>query len=66
MLANYTQYKAHVAPIYQNEIDRHLFATASYHPRNKRSRDSKGASASLRNWISRWSRWKDERENTGS
>ena len=30
MLAQYKRYKAHVAPIYQTEIDRHLFATASF------------------------------------
>jgi hypothetical protein len=35
MLSQYKRYKAHVAPIYQSEIDRHLFATASFRRQKK-------------------------------
>ena len=45
MLAQYRRYKAHVAPIYQSEIDRHLFATASFRGGKK--------SKSRSNWWSR-------------
>jgi hypothetical protein len=44
MLTYLTQYKAHVAPVYQSEIDRHLFATASFRGRDK----SRGA---VREWL---------------
>jgi hypothetical protein len=44
MFAYYQQYKAHVAPVYQSEIDRHLFATASFRGKDK----SPGA---VREWL---------------
>ena len=44
MFTYYKQYKAHVAPVYQSEIDRHLFATASFRGRDK----SPGA---VREWL---------------
>lgn len=54
MFAPYKQYKARVAPLYQNEIDRHLFATASFH----RSDPGSGPWHAWRLvwWLRRWLR----------
>lgn len=58
MISQYKRYKAHVAPIYQSEIDRHLFATASFRGRGKGTRRSAAWRDRLRmQWVSLWSRW---------
>jgi hypothetical protein len=60
MFSYYKEYKAHVAPIYQNEIDRHLFATASYRNRAKRRENARVRREKLRaQWASRFARWRD-------
>lgn len=58
MFSQYKQYKAHVAPIYQSEIDRHLFATASFRRRRKRAHRSLAWRERLRTLgLSLWARW---------
>ena len=60
MFTYYKQYKSHVAPIYQSEIDRHLFATASFRWRNK----SPGA---VREWLrAQISRWVHSKPNAAA
>jgi hypothetical protein len=50
MLSYYKRYKAKVAPVYRSEIDRHLFATASF--RRRKSPD--GESQTWREWLRAW------------
>jgi hypothetical protein len=58
MISQYKRYKAHVAPIYQSEIDRHLFATASFRGRGKGTSRSATWRERLRlQWVGLWSRW---------
>jgi hypothetical protein len=58
MISQYKRYKAHVAPIYRSEIDRHLFATASFRDRKKGAERSVAWRERLRvQWASLWSRW---------
>jgi hypothetical protein len=58
MISQYKRYKAHVAPIYQSEIDRHLFATASFRGGKKGGPRRRAWSERLRmQWFSLWSRW---------
>jgi len=58
MISQYKRYKAHVAPIYQSEIDRHLFATASFRGREKSARRFSAWRERLRaRWVSLWTRW---------
>lgn len=67
MLSSYKQYKAHVAPIYQSEIDRHLFATASYRRRKPALKERKARAERLRaRWLSRWTGWKAARAGDSS
>lgn len=60
-----TRYKVHVAPLYGSELERHLFATASFRdrPSQRAQRDS------VRRWLQkRWeeraARWKDQNEES--
>lgn len=58
MLSPYKQYKAHVAPIYQSEIDRHLFATASFRDRRRSRRRRRPWREWLRlRRLGLWGRW---------
>ncbi len=57
MLSQYKKYKAHVAPIYRSEIDRHLFATASFRGRKRGTHRSRPWREWLRvRWLSLWAR----------
>lgn len=57
MLSQYKRYKAHVAPIYQSEIDRHLFATASFRRQTKGKSRSKWRSWLRLRWPDFLARW---------
>lgn len=54
----FARYKAQVAPLYRNQLDQHLFATASPHERVDTFQNSAKA---WREWLrDRWSRrWND-------
>ena len=58
MLAQYRRYKAHVAPIYQSEIDRHLFATASFRGGKKSKSRSNWWSRLRMQWLGLLARWR--------
>ena len=58
MLAQYKRYKAHVAPIYQSEIDRHLFATASFRGGRKSKSRSNWRSRLRMQWLGLLARWR--------
>ena len=58
MLAQYKRYKAHVAPIYQSEIDRHLFATASFRGGKKSKSRSNWWSRLRMQWLGLLARWR--------
>jgi hypothetical protein len=65
MFSSYKNYKARVAPIYQNELDRHLFATASFHDRALRRKVEKMRSGWRRaEWLGRWFGRDSEPEKT--
>jgi hypothetical protein len=50
MLSYYKRYKAKVAPVYRSEIDRHLFATASF----RRRKGPDGETQTWREWLRAW------------
>lgn len=59
-----TQYRANVAVIYRNEIDRHLFATASFRKRRQKRSDREGMRDWLRTrWADRFAGWKTEEKD---
>ena len=61
MFAAYKRYKAQVAPLYRNEIDRHLFATASFYRRDLGLEDKRpGRDRARGRWLGRWIRRKSE------
>jgi hypothetical protein len=59
-----TQYRANVAVMYRTEIDRHLFATASFRERRQKRSDRESMRDWLRTrWADRFARWKTEEKD---
>lgn len=62
----FAQYRAEVAAIYQTDLDRHLFATASFRPEQKR-KDREDLRGWLRSrWVKRSARWKVAEANAST
>ncbi len=67
-------YKKSVAPIYQDETYRRMFATASgrRHDKNRKKGEDTGTDEKKRRewlasrWKARWARWKGEDADAGS